>query len=279
MGAVAYADAVKWSSRRRLMFVTGSSGFLGRHLVGTAASSKWEIIAPPSSQLDVCHAESVLEEVRVWKPSAVVHLAYRRDDPRAIVIASANVAAAAAAVGARLVHVSTDVVFGGRPRPYVESDLPTPVTDYGHWKAGAEAEVTEACPSAVIVRPSLIYGTQQLAQVQLDVRDAATGRSSMAFFADEVRCPVHALDLARAIAVLAERRDVTGPLHVTGPEPIDRVSLARLIARWMGHDPAVLRTSTIAESGLVRPARVVLDVSQAESLGIRCRPVTEVLQA
>lgn len=259
------------------MFVTGASGFLGRHLLNAASDGKWQMFAPPSNQLDVCEAESVMDEIRLWKPTAIVHLAYRKNDPRSIVVASANVAAAATAVGARLVHLSTDVVFGGRPRPYIETDLTSPITDYGRWKAAAEEGVLGACPDAVVVRTSLIYGTDQLAPVQLDVRAAATGRSTMSFFTDEVRCPVNADDLAGVVAQLAGRRDISGPLHVAGPQAIDRASFARLIATSLGHDPAVLRTSTVAESGQLRPAHVVLDTTKAASLGMTCRSVSEVL--
>lgn len=259
------------------MFVTGASGFLGRHLLNAASDGKWQIFAPPSNQLDVCQTESVMDEIRLWKPSAIVHLAYRNNDPRSIVVASANVAAAANAVGARLVHLSTDAIFAGRPRPYIEADLPSPITDYGRWKAAAEVEVLGACPDAVVVRTSLIYGTDQLAPVQLDVRAAATGRSTMSFFTDEVRCPVNADDLAGVVAQLAGRREITGPLHVAGPQALDRATFARLIARSLGHDPSALRTSTIAESGQLRPGRVVLDTSQAAALGITCRSVREVL--
>ena len=154
---------------------------------------------------------------------------------------------------------------------------PAPITDYGRWKAAAETAVMDACPGAVVVRTSLIYGTQQLAPIQLDVRAAVTGTSSMTFFTDEVRCPVHATDLATAVADLAGRRDITGPLHVAGPEAIDRASLARLIARWMGHDPSAVRTGSTADAAQVRPAHVVLDVTHAATMGIRCRPVSEVL--
>jgi dTDP-4-dehydrorhamnose reductase len=268
---------MKLTGRRKLMFVTGANGFVGRHLVDAAVAGKWQLIAPPSNQLDVCHAQGVIDEITAWKPSAIVHLAYRRHDPQAIVMGSANVAAAANAVGARLVHVSTDVVFGGRPRAYTETDAPSAVTDYGRWKSAAEDEVLQACPGAVIVRPSLIYGTKVLAPVQLDVRAAVTGRSAMSFFNDEVRCPVHAGDFAAALTELAWRREIVGPLHVTGPEAIDRATLARLIARWLGHDASAVRTSTIAESGQNRPGRIILDVTAASDLGIRCRPVSQVL--
>jgi dTDP-4-dehydrorhamnose reductase len=129
---------MRWNRRQKLLFVTGSSGLLGRHLGAVVGAQQWETIAPTSRMLDVRDAARVDEQIREWKPRAVVHLAYRGDDPNVIVDGSANVARAAAAVGARLVHMSTDVVFGGRPTPYTEADAPHPITDYGRWKAEAE---------------------------------------------------------------------------------------------------------------------------------------------
>ena len=70
-----------------------------------------------------------------------------------------RVAAAAAAVGARLVHLSSDVIFDGtKPSPYDESDAPSPITEYGRAKADAELAVAEAHPEALLARTSLIYG-------------------------------------------------------------------------------------------------------------------------
>ncbi len=260
------------------MLVTGGSGFLGRHLVNGPASDRWELIAPSSSAMDIRRRDSTIDEITEWKPSAVVHLAYRKGDRRSIVDGSRNVAEAAAACGARLVHMSTDVVFAGRAAPYAESDHPFPTIDYGRDKADAEQAVIDACPGAVMVRTSLLYGTAHLGHVQLDVQRAlhAGHRTTpMTFFTDEYRNPVHADDLAAAIAELAGRDDVTGPLNVAGPDAISRAEFARATARWMGLDPNRLRTGTIAEAGLVRPGRIVLDTTKAASLGIRCRPVTE----
>ncbi|MEL6892136.1 MAG: sugar nucleotide-binding protein [Actinomycetota bacterium] len=268
--------------RRRLLLVTGATGFVGRHLVSGAATRRWELIAPPSSSMDVTQRDSVLSTIGDWKPDAVIHLAYRKGDRRSIVDGSRHVAEGAAAVGARLVHMSTDVVFPGAISPYRETDPPRPIIDYGVDKFDAERAVADAAPDAVVVRTSLVYGTDHLSSSQVDLRDWLRGpaeHTPVAFFTDEIRCPVHAADLAAALAELADRRDVSGPLHVTGPEAVHRHDLALRFARHLGLEGRVgaIRSSTVAESGLVRPTRIELDVSAAAELGIRCRPVSAVL--
>lgn len=260
------------------MLVTGGSGFLGRHLLNGPASDQWELIAPSSSAMDVRRRESTIDEITGWKPSVVVHLAYRKGDRPTIVEGSRHVAEGAAACGARLVHMSTDVVFAGRAAPYTEADTPFPVIDYGRDKRDAEEAVMSACPNAVMIRSSLLYGTGELGQVQLDVQQAlhANHRTApMTFFTDEYRCPAHADDVAAAIATVAGLPDITGPLHVAGPETLSRADFAQRTARWLGGNPAILQTGTIAESGQTRVARVALDTTRATSLGITCRPVSE----
>ena len=83
------------------------------------------------------------------RPATVIHTAYRQEDANVNVEGSENVARAAAAVGARLVHLSTDIVFDGRKgAPYVEEDPPSPVTEYGRSKAEGERRVARARESA-----------------------------------------------------------------------------------------------------------------------------------
>jgi dTDP-4-dehydrorhamnose reductase len=260
--------------RQKLMLITGGAGFLGQHLTHGSASDGWELIAPSSAAMDIRRREFTIDTITDWKPSAVVHLAYRKGERSTIVDGSRNVAEAAAACGARLVHMSTDVVFPGRSAPYTETDHPFPMIDYGHHKLDAEAAVAEACPSALVVRTSLLYGTAELGHLQVDVERALDGRPTT-FFTDEYRCPAHVDDVAAAVAQLAAMPDVSGVLHVAGPEPISRADFALQTARWMGRNAATLRTGTIADSGLVRPANVVLDSTKAAAIGIRCRSVSD----
>ena len=264
--------------RSKTVFITGATGLLGRHLQRSVAAQRFEIIAPGSTLLDIRQRERVIEMIVDWKPQAVIHLAYRKDDRRAIVDGSRNVAEAAAACGARLVHVSTDVVFPGRLEPYTETDAVFPVTDYGRMKADAEVVVMTAYPTAVMVRTSLMYGTEIISQPQLDVQKALRGENATAFFTDEYRCPAHAADVASACATLTGMPEVVGALHVAGPQALSRVDLATAFARWFGMNPALLRTTSLADSGIARPGRLVLDSSKAAALGLHCRPIAGALE-
>lgn len=260
----------------RRLFVTGATGLIGRHVI-TAAGNDWHIVAPSSNELDIRDADAVNSWVASSAPNVVLHLAYRRTDSEVIVDGSRNVARAATAVGARLIHLSTDLVFAGRGQPYTELDHPDALLEYGRHKLAAEYAVAAAAHSeALIVRTSLVYSLDADGPVLRDIAAAITGTSTMAFFDDEVRCPVAAVDLASCLLRLAEHR-VTGRLHLAGPEAVSRADLARMAARWLGFDPALVPVSSIAESGLDRPGSVVLDSSRAARLGFAVRPVSDVL--
>jgi dTDP-4-dehydrorhamnose reductase len=259
------------------MLITGAAGFLGRHLVMASEADEWELFAPPISMIDVRQRERVIDEIYTWNPSAIVHLAIRRGDRRTTVEGSRNIAAAATACGAHLVHVSSDAIFPGRPQPYREKDSPFPITAYGLMKLEAEKAVAAECENAVIVRTSLLYGTTWPANIQSDVERAILGRSTVSFFTDEYRCPAHAADVAAALSTLAARPDIRGPLNVAGPEAISRAELAATFARWMGLDPRLLNTTTVALAGMVRPGRVVLDSTLAATYDVRCRSLAEAL--
>jgi len=269
---------VRWRPRRkRLMLVTGMSGFLGRHLIEASELGDWELLSPSKAALDVRDRPRVFDEITTWKPNVVVHLAHRHDDRETIVDGTRYVAAAAAAAGSRLIHLSTDLVFAGQERPYNERDQPDASLPYGQWKLAAEQAVARAGGNSLVIRTSLLYGTDYLATIQRDVAAVVAGRSTMRFFTDEFRCPAHADDVAAAIVTLADRVDVTGILHVAGPQALSRATLAGVFAARIGADPNKLPTSTVSESGLSRPTRVVLDSSNAARLGIRCRSVAEAL--
>jgi dTDP-4-dehydrorhamnose reductase len=259
--------------RKRMLFVTGGSGFLGHQIVNGAASADWEIVAPSSAGLDLRNRDSVLAVVRDWKPTAIVHTAYRKSDRSTIVDATRNVAEAAAATGARLVHVSTDAVFGGRRREYTEHDLPVPINDYGRDKRDAELIVAELCPGAVITRPSLLIGRHggPLSPPERDVAESIAGRSRTVFYTDEVRTPLLVDDFAAALTQLAARPDIAGLLHLGGPDALSRAEMAIAIARRHGWDATRIRVGEMGDARHFRPDHLVLDSSRASAMGLSMR--------
>src|SRR5688500_16301592 len=117
------------------MLVTGGTGFLGHRLVPLATAAGWDVVGVGSADADIRDRRAVDRLVSSVAPDVIVHTAYQRDGPaaRAVTVdGTAHVANAAAAAHARLLHLSSDIVFDGLAgRPYREHDAPSPVTDYG----------------------------------------------------------------------------------------------------------------------------------------------------
>jgi dTDP-4-dehydrorhamnose reductase len=220
-GALTQAAAAGRAPLTRI-HVTGATGYLGGALLRLRPDATGE-------RVDVRDAGAVRSTLARLRPDVVIHTAYRQDGPDAheITVAGAeHVARAARAAGARLVHLSTDVVFDGRKgAPYVEDDPPSPVTRYGRDKAEAEERVLAAHPDALVVRTSLIYGGPgaPASKHELAARDPGA-----TFYEDEIRCPVQVGDLAAALLELAAA-GLAGPLHVAGPDALSRAELAELV--------------------------------------------------
>ena len=211
-----------------MLWITGATGYLGRVLVTAAREQGLEV---DTERVEVRDEPAVRAHLERLRPDAVVHTAYRQDPAEAWatnVDGSEHVARAAAAAGARLVHLSTDVVFGGRKgAPYVEADPTDPVTDYGRTKAEAERRVAGAHPGALLVRTSLIVGGPG-GEPSKHERAASDGAAS--WYVNEIRSPVQVDDLAAALLELLVDHAVTGPLHVAGADPVSRHELAELAA-------------------------------------------------
>ena len=241
------------------LLITGGTGYLGGELARRAGASA---VHPRLELLDPAAVRRGFEAVR---PSAVIHTAYRQDEPRVNADGSAAVARAAAEIGARLVHISTDLVFDGRKgSAYREDDEPNPLDDYGRSKLEAERRVVELHPEALVVRTSLLVGRREPGRHEQAVLEAARGEREMAFFEDQWRSPILLADLAVALLELVEM-ELAGVLHVAGAEPVNRYELACVIAAAHGLPTGRLRRGSLAESGLERAANCVLDSSRARA--------------
>ncbi|MDR7253611.1 dTDP-4-dehydrorhamnose reductase [Nocardioides sp. BE266] len=245
----------------RVLVTGGRTGYLGRHVV--AAASQHDVIAVGSADCDVRDRAAVEALLATHRPDAVIHTAYVQSDRDVTATGAANVALAAAGVGARLVLVSSDVVFGGRPLPYDESAHPDPASAYGEAKVEAEQAALASGDDVVVARTSLILGDGLSKHEELfhALAEGADG----ALFEDERRCPVHVADLAAALVELAGN-DVRGLLHLGGADATSRLELGRLVARRDGLDPDALRAGRRADLPDPGPVDVRLDSTLASTL-------------
>ncbi len=188
--------------------------------------------------------------------------------------ASEAIARWCAARGARLVHVSTDLVFGAREAPpggFTEEHEPGTLSVYGRTKLAAEAAVAAAHPSSAIVRLPLLLGPSH--GRGLGASDSvllAHGRGEVPrLFVDEWRTPLDVRSAAEALVELA-RRDFAGRLHVAGPERLSRHEIGLRALRRLGlradQARAALAASSRGESARLRPADVSLDAARARAL-------------
>jgi dTDP-4-dehydrorhamnose reductase len=269
------------------LLVVGGSGFLGlritrqARLAGHRVIATWHASTPPGvdadwRRLDIRRRDEVTALARRARPDAVINAAYRKADWAVTADGGAHVALAAAAAGARLVHVSSDAVFSGAAQRYDEASPPDPVTPYGAAKAAAETAVKGIAPGAVIARTSLIIGDGDSVHESF-VHAMAAGTAPGILYTDEVRCPVHVDDLSAALLELAAGPHA-GTCHVAGADPVSRHELGLLIAARDGLDPSALPAGPRPATGPARPLDVRLDGTRTQArLATRLRGAREFL--
>ena len=276
------------SYRARMdLLVVGGSGFLGQQVIRQAQVAGHRIVATFYSSaagnadvdwrsLDIRRRDHVMAMAEESRPDAIINTAYRQSDWTTTADGGTHVALAAAAVGARLVHVSSDAVFSGAAVYYDETRVPDPTTPYGAAKAAAETAIKGITPTAVIARTSLIIGHGG-SQHEKYVHALASGAMTGVLFTDEMRCPVHVTDLASALLELAASAHA-GIHHVAGADAINRYELGVLIARRDGLDEAKLLAGRRADTNLPGPIDVRLDSAGTQRhLATRLRGAHEFL--
>ena len=159
-----------------LVLVVGASGFLGANVLlalkktfrCVAHSSTYKINSKQFDCIvsDLRHNNSATALVEMVKPSLVLNCAALADIDlcetnfelavRLNSVMPGELAQGCAAMGAKLVHVSTDAVFGSSVLPVEPLSIVSPMSNYGRTKAAGEESVLNCLPSAMVVRTNII---------------------------------------------------------------------------------------------------------------------------
>jgi dTDP-4-dehydrorhamnose reductase len=256
---------------------------LGLDVLRAGGRAGHELIGLTRAELDVSDARSVARAFERAQPEAVLNCAAWTDvdgaesRPEAAHAVNArgagHLAAAAAAAGVALLHVSTDYVFDGEaprdgagaPRAYLESDPTGPRSVYGQSKLAGERLVLDASPRHAVVRSSWLFGTggRNFADTMLRL---AGERDAVDVVTDQVGCPTWTGHLAPELLGLLERR-VSGVAHLAGGGHVSWNGFAREIFRQAECDCTVHETTTAAAGRAApRPAWSALESERGDVL-------------
>lgn len=260
------------------LLVVGGSGLVGSNIVTLATDTDTTVHAThlrtetkeTDSRLDKTDAEETSRLVEEFQPDVVVDTAAfhavddcETDRDRAWAVNAAgtrNVAVAAEAVGAHLVYLSTDYVFGGDPSetPYSEDDPVSPGNFYARTKYAGE-QAAQVATTATVLRTSVVYGLANDNFLTWALGELQDG-NEIGIVDDQVSTPTYAPDVARACLEVADRK-LTGVYHTAGPESLSRYEFTVLLADVCGYDPRLVSSITTEELGqdAPRPADSSLD--------------------
>jgi dTDP-4-dehydrorhamnose reductase len=257
------------------ILITGASGFLGHNLLLGLRSSHELFAGYYSNQpavsgcnpiaFDVTRESQVFEQMRRIKPDVVAHAAaLSRPDEcetnpegarNVIVEGTRHVAHACREEGARLVHISTDLVFDGSKGNYTEEDEVRGISVYSRSKIEAEDIVRGSDPAAVVLRVAVLYGTGSPAYpgyIESVLRQWRRGEP-VTFYTDQYRSPTFAPQAAECINKLLRYPEVCGILHLGGADRVSRFDFGVLMARQVGAPASLLRPGSMWDAVSAAP--------------------------
>ena len=254
------------------VLVTGANGQLGSELRLVASA---DYLFTDIAELDITNETAVTEFVERNKIDTIINCAAytnvdrAEEEPevakRVNTTAVALLARVARRYNARLIHISTDYVFGAEAfdTPIAESTWPAPLGVYGRTKLLGERLIEESGCDYVIIRTSWLYSTYGKNFVKTILRLAAE-REELRVVNDQIGSPTYAKDLASVIVQICEREGFESDVyHYSNRGEISWCDFAQAIVE-IGGAKCRVTPCTTAEYGAKapRPAYSVLDTSK-----------------
>lgn len=279
------------------ILITGANGLLGQKLVSLLTQqSSVNLIATARGAnrlphadgytyrpMDITNRQQVMDVIGETRPNVVIHTAamtdvdkceMQKDDCWAQNVQSVeSIVDACRAVGAFLLHVSTDFIFDGTAGPYDETAEGNPISFYGWSKYAAEkvvmnADRADAPLHWAIARTVLVYGIahdMSRSNIILWVKKSLEDGKTIKVVTDQWRSPTLAEDLAMGCYLIADQQ-AGGIFNISGKEVLTPYDMAIKTADYFGLDKSLIAQADASTFTQVarRPPRTgfVLDKSR-----------------
>jgi dTDP-4-dehydrorhamnose reductase len=243
--------------------IAGAGGMLGQDLAAALRADGEDVVGLTRRDLDVTDERAVRAALRGCAPDVVVNCAAwtavddaEAHEDEALGVngrGAEHLAAACAADRVRLVHLSTDYVFGGDARrPYSETDATGPRTAYGRTKLAGERAVLGLLPdTGYVVRTAWLYGAHGPNFVRTMIR-LERERPGVDVVADQRGQPTWTADVAGQVTALVRAGAAAGVYHATSSGEATWFELACEVFQLLGTDRQRVRATTT--SAFPRPA-------------------------
>lgn len=277
------------------VIVIGASGQLGSDVCRELSLA--ELVPLTHSEVEVTDMDSVKQTFVRYQPEVAINTAaYVRvddceDNPDEAFLVNAlgarNLAVVASEFDAKLVHISTDYIFGGeadpRATPYTEFDTPVAPNIYGKSKLAGEDFVRHLWKKHFIIRTSALFGVAGSSVkggnfVETMLR-LGKEQDELRVVNDQIFSPTYTKDLARKIAQLTTT-EYYGIFHITNRGSCSWYEFAKEILRLAGLETSVIPVpSEQYHQKAERPRFSVLDNYHLRLLGMDdMRPWQEALR-
>ena len=246
------------------IFLTGATGFIGAHL-GPALKADHDILgisgqnprSPgfPVRRANLTEAKSIRGLLQEFAPEIIIHGAalsrildceiHPEKAEEINTIATRMLAEEAAALGAKMIFFSSDMVFSGQTGNYTEQDTPSPINVYGRTKLHAERIVQQANPRNAVIRLNSVVGASRgfgasfSERILSDIKQ----RGNVRLFSDQFRSPIHVRSVVAAVKRLMIK-NIAGIFHLGGPQRLSRAELGRALCRAMGIPEEVIEENS-----------------------------------
>jgi len=235
------------------VFVLGAKGMLGSDVMQAAEVAGHEVRGFGHLELDITDPEQLRSRFELDRPDAVINCAAwtdvdgAEDDPEGALLVNGtgagNVSAAAAAIGARVVYVSSDYVFDGeKGSDYVESDQTNPISVYGRTKLAGEIATAQANRRSYIVRSSWLFGINGPNFVNTMIR-LGENQGQVLVVHDQVGSPTYTWHLAYGLVRLLDS-DAFGVHHMAAGGSCSWYEFAKEIFKLSDMEVVTLSATT-----------------------------------